>query len=207
MSNSPRGSSFGFVTILSALAYFLFVLALVAAGGVFLYGNILASQKTSKDAALASAESSIDQGTISDLVRLRDRLSSAQTLLNNHIALSGLFNLLETVTPSDADFSSVNVTIDDSGNALLVADGTAKSFNALAAASDDFSTASGLKNAIFSNLAVASNGSVSFVLSATLEPSLIAYTGSTGSPQAGAEAAPAPAATASTTAATATTTP
>jgi hypothetical protein len=170
--------------LLSAAAYFILGLAVLSAIGVYAYGSILASEQATKDAAVAKTESTLDQSTIEQFIRLHDRLTSSQTLLDSHVALSPLFDLLETVTPQDASFSSVSVNIDDQGNALLVADGTAKSFNALAAASDDFGTDARLKNAIFSNLSIATNGTVSFVLSATLNPTLIAYTGTEAAPEA-----------------------
>jgi hypothetical protein len=192
-------SSLGLAGIFTAAAFVFLVLSIAAAIAVFAYGNLLTSQKASKDAALATAESSLDQGTIAQFIRLRDRLQSAQTLLNNHIALSPVFDLLESVTPQDADFSSVAITVDDTGTANLVADGTAKSFNSLAATSNDFSADARLKNTIFSNIAIAQNGNVSFVLSATLDPKLVAYTGAGDNSNVSAAATPVATSTATTT--------
>lgn len=175
-SAGPRGS-LGLGSVVAALGYFLLLLALVAAAGVFLYGRLLASEQATSAANLAKAESSIDEPTIEGLVQLRDRLTTAETLLNSHLALSGLFDLLESVTPADASFSSIHVSFDQNGNAVLVANGTARSFNSLAAASNDFSMDARLKNTIFSNLQIGASGSVGFVLTAMLDPKLIAYTG------------------------------
>src|ERR1700749_2059536 len=117
-SGGTRSASLALSGILTAISIFILVLALVAAVGVFLYGNILASQKASKDAALAKAESSVDQATIKQLVQLRDRLAASQTLLDKHIALSGLFDLLSSVTPTNAAFTSVSVSTDNGGPLL-----------------------------------------------------------------------------------------
>ncbi len=180
-SAAERGrSSFGFSTILVVLAYLSLAVALVAAGGVFAYSYYLTSVQAGKDAALAQATASLDQATIQGFLTLHDRLGSAKTLLANHVELSGLFDLLESVTPGSVRFSSVNVTLDDTGAATLQAAGTAKNFNALAAASNYFGTDARLKNAIFSNITIGSGGTVSFSLSATLAPQLIAYTAPTG---------------------------
>lgn len=169
-------TSFGFSTILSVLAYFFLLVALVATGGVFAYDRYLASEQAAKDASLARATASLDKTTIQGFLTLHDRLNTSKTLLGNHIALSGLFDLLESVTPNSVRFSSVNVTIDDQG-AKLQANGVAKNFNALASASNYFGTDARLKNAIFSNITIGSGASVSFQLTATLDPKLIAYTG------------------------------
>ena len=183
-SAGPRGS-LGLGSVLAALGYFFLLLALVAAAGVFLYGRLLASEQATSAANLAKAESSIDEPTIESLVQLRNRLTTAETLLNSHLAFSGLFDLLETVTPADASFSSIHISFDQNGNAVLVANGTARSFNSLAAASNDFSMDARLKNTIFSNLQIGTSGSVGFVLTAVLDPKLIAYTGASA-PAAGA---------------------
>lgn len=198
-SAGPRGS-LGLGSVLSLLGYFFLLLALVSAVGVFLYGRLLASEQATSAANLAKAESSIDQPTIEGLVQLRNRLTTAETLLNSHHAFSGLFDLLESVTPVDASFSSIHVSFDQNGNAILVANGTARSFNSLAAASNDFSMDARLKNTIFSNLQIGANGSVGFVLTAILDPKLIAYTGASAS-----AAAPSTPATTGTSTATTTT--
>jgi hypothetical protein len=174
-SSAGRNSPMAVVSVLTALGFFAFFFALVAAGGVFVYNNILASEQATKDAKLATAESSLDQTTIEQFLRLRDRFASARTLLNNHDALSGLFNLLSSVTPGTTRFNSVSIVIDDKGQGVVEAAGVAKSFNALAVASDDFSTDARLRNAIFSNIAIGPKGSVKFMLSASLDPRLIAY--------------------------------
>jgi hypothetical protein len=72
----------------------------------------------------------------------------------------------------------VSVSVDTQGKAMLNAAGTAKNFNTLANASSDFSNDARLKNAIFSNIAIGSKGTVSFGLTATIDPKLIAYTAS-----------------------------
>jgi len=172
-----RSNSFGFSSILSTLAYLFLLLTLLSAAAVFVYDRILVSEQAGKDAQLATAVSSLNQSTINQFLRLSNRFTSAKTLLDGHIALSGLFNLLESVTPANVSFSSLSVAIDDSGVATIDANGIAKSFNTLAIASNDFGTDAQLKNVIFSSLAIEPNGAVTFVLSATLDPALIAYTG------------------------------
>ena len=53
--------------------------------------------------------------------------------------------------------------------------GVAKSFNALAAASAAFAADGRIKDAIFSNININRDSSVSFALAATLDPKIIAF--------------------------------
>lgn len=165
-----------FIGALGLLAYLMLVLTVIAAIGVFFYGRILAAELSAKETTLAKAETGIDPAAVENFIRLRDRLVSGQQLLNNHVALSSFFAVLEKILPSSVRFTSVHITLDQKGTTLLQGSGTAKSFNALAAASAAFSADGRIKDAIFSSIQVAKDNSVSFSLSATLDPKLIAYT-------------------------------
>ncbi len=161
-----------------AFAFFSYgVLGIVVllAFGVFFYGRILASDKSAKDATLQKAEANLDPKTVNDFVRLQDRLNSGAQLLGTHVAFSGFFDALDTMLPSTVQFNQLALSIDAAGTPTLKGTGTAKDFNALAAASNSFATGSSVKDAIFSNIKVNQGGSVGFDVSATLDPKLIAY--------------------------------
>ncbi len=168
---------FSLASVLQVFAYLVFVFSLVGAAGVYLYSASLTSQLASDDTALQQKISSLDQTTIESLLRLQSRLVSAKTLLNNHVAFSGIFDLLESITPVNVRFSSVNISYDGVGQTTLTASGVAKDFNTLAYASNYLGQDPQLKNAIFSGIAINNkDGTVSFSLSATLNPKLIVYT-------------------------------
>lgn len=169
------GMSSDFTGAFSFLAYAVFVIIIVLAVGVFFYGRILASSQASKDAALANAEASIDPTTVEGFLRLSNRLSSSATLLNGHIALSGFFNLIETLLPTPVRFNSLHINVADPTKITLDATGIAKNFNALAFTSTAFAADGRIKDAIFSNLTINKDNSVSFALSATLDPTLVTF--------------------------------
>lgn len=148
-----------------------FVLAL----GVFFYGRILATTQASKDAELAKAEETIDPATVAGFVQLRDRLNSGALLLADHIAFSGFFTLIETLLPTTVRLTSLRLTVGDVKKIRFEGSGVAKSFNALAVASTAFATDGNIKEAIFSNIVINRDNSVSFALSAMLDPSLVAF--------------------------------
>jgi hypothetical protein len=156
-------------------AYGVLAVVFALAIGVFFYGRILAATQAGKDTALTKAEAAIDPATVVGFVRLRDRLNSGATLLANHVAFSGFFTLLETLQPTTVRLTSLHLALDDAKKVKLEGSGTAKSFNALAAASTAFATDGRIKEAIFSNIVVNKDSSVSFALAATLAPSLVTF--------------------------------
>lgn len=176
LSRSDFAGAFGF------LCYMLLVIALVLATGVFLYGQVLMKTKSSKDAQLAAAFQNIDDNTVKGFVRLRNRLDSSYTLLNNHVAFTGLFSAIEKILPSSVGFLSMHLSMNSSGERTLEGAGVAKSFNALASASAALSEDGRIKSAIFSHIGVNTNGTVSFTLSATPDPELVAFVLDSASP-------------------------
>lgn len=179
---SGRSAHIDFIGALSYVSYFILAIAFLSALGVFAYGHILSSELERKDAALAAAESQIDPATVESFVRLRDRLSSGKTLLDKHAAFSSFFAALEKLLPGSVRFSALHLSLDPTGKAKLEGSGSAKSFNALAAASNAFSADGRIKDAIFSNISVASSGVVSFSLAATIDPKLLVFAPATKLP-------------------------
>lgn len=161
--------AFGFFSY--AVLGVIFLLAL----GIFFYGRILAADKSSKDKALLAAEKAIDSKTIENFVRLRNRLTSSETLLNGHVAFSSFFSSLEKVLPATVRFTTLRLSLDSAGGSKMEGAGVARSFNALAAASAAFAADGRIKDAIFSNIDINRDGSVSFALAATLDPKIIAF--------------------------------
>ena len=163
------GSAFGFFAYLVLIAVFLSAL------GVFFYGRILIANKSAKDATLAKAEAAIDPATAEEFVRLRDRLSFGKTLFEKHVAFSSFFASLGTLLPANVRFSLLHISLDTSGVSKVEGSGIAKNFNALAAVSTAFAADGRIKDAIFSKISVNRDNSVSFQLSATIDPKLTAF--------------------------------
>lgn len=131
--------------------------------------------QSSRDAELAKAEKAIDFATVESFVQLRNRLNSGTALLANHVAFSGFFSLLETLLPTTVRFTSLHLSLDTARKVKLEGAGVARSFNALAAVSTAFATDGRIKEAIFSNLAVNKDDTVSFILSAIVDPKAVAF--------------------------------
>ncbi|TSA43774.1 hypothetical protein D4R49_02300 [bacterium] len=181
IASAPRLHS-NFTGVFGLFAYAVLGIVFIMALGVFFYGRILAANVTAKDAALATAQANIDPATIENFVRLRDRLASGKVLLEKHASFSNFFSTLEKLLPASVRFTSLHLSASDVGVPKVEGTGVAGSFNALAATSNAFAAGGRIKDAIFSNISVNRDGSVSFTLSAALDSKLVAFTPSTFPP-------------------------
>lgn len=148
-------------------------IAVLAAGLTFGYERYLLYVEGSKEAELARAEAAVDQDTVTGFVRLRDRFTAGKNLLDNHVVLSQLFDVLETVTLQNVRFQNLNVTVTDDRSATLRVSGIARNFNTLAVQSNTIAADPRFKRAIFSGITVNQDNTVSFQLSADIDPRLV----------------------------------
>jgi len=163
----------GMFGALSLIAFFLAGVALVASLGVFAYERYLTGARDTKAAELADAEQKISHDTVEEFIRLRNRLVSAETLMDEHVILSAFFSLLETLTIQRVRFESLALTVGDDRVAELKLTGVARNFNALAAESAALSAERTVKRAVFSNIKVGNDGFVGFSLSAILDSDVV----------------------------------
>ena len=149
-------------------------IAIILAILVFAYAHLLNGQVAQKSAALKQAESSVSENTVDGFIRLQDRLTQAQTVLDDHVLLSQFLDSLSTLTLTDVRFAALQVTLNDDHSATIHMTGSAATFNALAAQSASFATQPLIKQAIFSGIAAdPATGVVTFTLTATLDPRLV----------------------------------
>lgn len=189
-----------------ALAYIILGLVTLAAAGVFAYQFYLEGVAKKKANDVAIAQQSIHQATVTEFIRLRDRFTTAKGILNQHIALSQFFNVLENLTLQGVTFKRLSITVHDDRATDITLGGTARSFNTLAAQSAAFASDKRIKRAIFSGITAADaagGGGINFEVRAELDPTLVVEQALVNSPLPQAPAPSAPVATTST----ATTTP
>ena len=176
--------------VLSIIAMLVFVVALLGAGGVFLYGKFLDGSIVRKQESLERAREAFEPALIEELARLDARMMSVDMLLGRHRAFSNLFAALEELTLQNVRFSELSYAETPSGH-LVAMVGEAGSFNALALQADVLGKSPQLHDVIFSDFSVNERGAVDFNVSATLDPSLLVYVPRQSvSPPPEAEAAP-----------------
>ena len=148
-------------------------LTVAVAAATFLYDQFLKNEESAKAAEITAAQKSVDEDTVDQLVRLQDRLTASEELINQHIVLTQFFSLLSSITAQNVHFDGVSINVADDRSAHITMTGEAQDFNALASQSTVFAGQPDIKSAIFSNINLNSNKNVSFTLDADLDPSLI----------------------------------
>ncbi len=156
------------------VAVAILAVALLASAAVFGYDKILTSKLTAKEDALAAAQNAANKSQVQNFIRLRDRLTSTKTLLNNHVTLSGFFDVLESLTPQNVKYNTLSVLVAGDNTAQVEITGVAKNFNTLASQSNALSTNKHIKHAIFSGINLnKETGGIGFTLKATIDSTLV----------------------------------
>lgn len=169
-------SSGGGMSILVVIGLLFFLVALVGAGGTYLYEKILIQSVKDKEASLTKEQDALGVTTIEDLRRLDNRLVQAKRLLNSHIAPSAIFQYLSTQTLENVQFTSFDYTLQAGGTASLALTGIADSFATVALQSDQFNAANKtLKDVVFSNVNSDQTGKVVFNTKTNVVPALFLY--------------------------------
>jgi hypothetical protein len=172
---SENRSSGGGGGLINIIALLIFVASLAGAGGTFLYQQYLKNSITAKADSLNRAQGAYDPGVIQDLVRLDSRIAQARTLMGKHVAPTALFAYLAGATLESVQFSSFNYALEADGGATISLSGVARSFSSVALQSDSFGSSRVLRNVVFSDISVGQTGSVTFSVSATVDPALLLY--------------------------------
>ena len=156
------------------VAYIIFFVWIMVGVLVFSYKWYLTKAAAQKKEALVTAQNNIDQASLTDFIRLRDRFTISKQTLDKHVTLSQFFDKIEGITIQNARFTNLKLTILDNRTAKLEMTGTARNFNALAAQSSAFTSDKDIRKAIFSGFVIdPKDGSVTFQITAEVEPSLV----------------------------------
>ncbi len=154
------------------ISLLIFGLAIIAAVGTFFYSQYLIAVQKKDDAALVAAEAAADPSTVAQFVRLRNRFTASDQILNQHVNLSNFLVQLGTLTLANVSFGGLEVSVADDRSAKISLHGIAKSLNSLAAESTVFANQPLIQSAIFSSISPSKDG-ISFAINATLDPSLV----------------------------------
>ena len=160
-----------FVSFLSKL---IFGLSILLALGVVGYKWYLNYSIEKMGVELEAAKQEISTGVVGELVNLNNRITSADTLIKNHRALSPLFTFLEASTPKAVRFTEFSYSKGEDGPEILLK-GQATSYSALAFEADTINENKDLKNPIFSDIRLDDKGNVTFSLKVQVAPDLVSY--------------------------------
>lgn len=169
-----RSKPVGILMLVAILAFF--ASALFAAGA-YLYRSYMMKRVDALAASLQRAEDEFERGLIEELQELDRRLGAASEILSNHVSLSPLFAILESLTlPSVRYVEFLSARADKTGEFVSVTlQGEASGYTDIALQSDILARNKNLRNIVFSNLQLDENGRVAFDLSFSVDRSLVLY--------------------------------
>jgi len=162
-------------TFMLLLVFMVFAASVIAAASAFFYLRYLNSSIVSKAEDLRKTEEAFDPESIREIMRLDSRFRNANTLLQNHTTVLGIFNVLEQETLVNVQFTQFGYTPQADGSAQITMSGIAHSFATLALQSDQFGKSKALKNVVFSGISVGEDNRIRFSVQATVEPSVLSY--------------------------------
>ncbi|MFA6272947.1 MAG: hypothetical protein WC673_00415 [Candidatus Paceibacterota bacterium] len=156
------------------IAIVIFLISAGAFGVTYLYKQSIKKNIAQLDIELARMQEIFQPATVAEFEKLSSRLAAANKLVDNHIALSKIFDVLEEATLKSVYFSSFSLT-SSGGEFSLGLGGVAKNFSSVALQSDAFRINPAFTISTFSNLNLDEKGNVVFGVAALVDPKILSY--------------------------------
>ncbi|MDQ2933312.1 MAG: hypothetical protein M3Q80_02935 [bacterium] len=168
-------------SLLMSVAVLLFITSLLGGAGTYAYKSLLTAQLKKYEAELNVRKKGFDLVLIQNLKRHDVKLKFADQLLKNHLALSQIFGVIGELTVEDVRFISMDLTA-GAGDIKIGLKGYGSDFPTIAFQSkvlsqlESYGLRKIIKNPILTDPAQdATNKTITFGLTATIDPSHVAY--------------------------------
>jgi hypothetical protein len=170
-------------SLLMTLSGLVFIVSIVAAGGMYFWKSYLLSAQDTYKTELAEREKQFKPELIEDLKRQNVKIDLARDLLANHLATSMIFDIIGRMTIENVRFSSMDLSVGSNPNdgVKISMRGYGLNLPAIAYQSDvlgqleKYGLRKVVKNPILSDPTVESDRTVSFGLSAVVDPTSLTY--------------------------------
>ncbi len=163
------------IGILSMIATLVFLAAVGIAGGLFIYEKVVSEQIGSYQKDLERARAEFNPEKTNELTRLSKRIENTKKLLNGHLAVSNFFKLLESNTLKTVRFNEFDFTSEGLDTVVIKMTGQANSFSSIALQADRLNANPMFKNTIVDNINLEKFGNVSFLVTTSVDPSVVSY--------------------------------
>ena len=161
--------------VLFTFSLVIFLLTFAGWGAVFGYNLLLEKTIEEKSILLEQERVAFEPSLIEELLRLDERFTVAESLLQAHLAPSVLFEILSRNTLRTVQFNELTYTWLPDGRVALSMNGTARNFASLALQADAFDLESAIRNPIFSDFGLDEFGNVTFVVESEINPLALSY--------------------------------
>lgn len=166
------------VSIFSFFATILFIASIAGAGAMYFYESTLKASVNDMQQTLTKAKDAFEETFLQELQVVDARINAASEVLENHVTVSPIFSALQQATLKSVQFTKFVYAVDGSGpgaSVLVKMSGRAQNYNALALQSDELTKNKYIRNPIFSNLTLDTQGNVLFDLSFSVDPKFVLY--------------------------------
>lgn len=175
---TQQESSFSGAGLVFFIGLLTFIISLVLAGGVFAYDVYLKNAAVRKEEQLRAQRDAFAPEVIREMSRLSTKISVTEDLLADHVAVSEIFEMLQTITLQTVRFTSFAFNTTDKGVQVTM-QGEGLSFTSVALQADEFAKNPNLSNSVFSGFALDNRGNVTFTVTSVVNPQILSYAEST----------------------------
>lgn len=187
-SGSSRKRSGGSYFILGSLG--LVIVAGLLSVGLFFYKQSVQSTLAEKQQELEQARSGFDAELIESLNDLDNRISTAKELLNEHIAFTPIFPIIESTTLTNVSFNTMEATYSENtesdadspsgnsgaGSVTVNLSGVGPGYPTIAQQSSELADHDQIRNPVLSDFSLNNEGNVEFSVQFTIPEEEILYT-------------------------------
>ncbi len=169
---TPR--TVGFFT---AVSLFILFTVLLSSAGLYFYKGVLNKNIAQMENDLNLAKNRFEPSKITELQTLDKRLRASSAILAKHIAVTPIFQALQTLTLKTIRYTKFSYEIgeDPSAKISVKMSGLAIGYRSIALQSDLFARNKNLIDPVFSNLTLDDKGNVLFDLEFSVDPSFVDY--------------------------------
>jgi len=165
------------VGLLVIISIFVLFTVLIASGGLYFYKGVLTKNIEKMESDLSLAKNRFEPAKINQLQVLDKRLQASNTILSKHIAVSPIFQALQTLTMKTIRYTKFAYSLgtEKDPKIMVKMSGQAVGYRSIALQSDLFKKNKYLLDPVFSNLSLDDKGNVLFDLEFSVDPSFVDY--------------------------------
>ncbi len=170
------------LNLLLAVGVIVFFMTVAVGVGVYLY-KIYVTKKTQEvKTALETMQKEFDPSVILTLKSFDKKMKEAQKLLDEHTDPIPVMAMIGESTLYSVQLTDFKYSFSKEAGADITVNGVAKSYESIINQTDAYSQSKTLKNVKMSGLKKGESFDIGFVMSATVEPSLLLYKNTLSSP-------------------------
>ena len=102
------------ISLLTIISVFIFFTVIIASGALYFYDGILKKNITQMENDLNLAQNRFEPSKIVQLQVLDKRLIASSEILSNHVAISPIFNALQSITMKTISYTKFSYNFDGS---------------------------------------------------------------------------------------------